>query len=167
MLLLNLTGQIVISVLANRRLKTYNVTMFRLKLEQKKILKTIGQDFGLKFIVVFGSYAVGTENEESDLDIAIYFKEEAKGDPKTFGRIIFGLQKVFRGKDVDLSFLNNANPLFRYEVAMSGKLLYGNEIAFLEFKAFAYRDFMDSRSLHDLESTLIEKRQKLLRKTYG
>ena len=39
--------------------------------EQKKIIRTITQKVQPKFVGIFGSYARGDENENSDLDILI------------------------------------------------------------------------------------------------
>jgi hypothetical protein len=48
----------------------------------------------------------------------------------------------------------DADPLFRWEIMDRATLLYGDLDEFLEYRAFAYRDFVDSADLRALERTL-------------
>jgi len=73
--------------------------------EQKQYLV---QNFGVEEIVLFGSYARGEENEESDIDILVQFKEGYK----TFDNYMdlkFYLEELF-GKTVDLVIKSTINP---------------------------------------------------------
>ena len=73
--------------------------------EQKQYLV---QNFGVEEIALFGSYARGEENEESDIDILIQFKEGYK----TFDNYMelkFYLEELF-GKTVDLVIKSAIKP---------------------------------------------------------
>jgi hypothetical protein len=73
--------------------------------EQKQYLV---QNFGVEEIALFGSYARGEENEESDIDILVQFKEGYK----TFDNYMdlkFYLEELF-GKTVDLVIKSAIKP---------------------------------------------------------
>ncbi|ANE40831.1 nucleotidyltransferase [Fervidobacterium ngatamarikiense] len=73
--------------------------------EQKQYLV---QNFGVEEIALFGPYARGEENEESDIDILIQFKEGYK----TFDNYMelkFYLEELF-GKTVDLVIKSAIKP---------------------------------------------------------
>ena len=64
---------------------------------------------------------------------------------------------------LDIVFLADADPLFRWEIMDQGVLLYGDIDDFLEYRAFAYRDFVDSADLRRLERALFEKKMAMIR----
>ncbi|MEK7161158.1 MAG: nucleotidyltransferase domain-containing protein [Patescibacteria group bacterium] len=133
----------------------------------KNKLAKVAKDFGLKFIILHGSFANGVPDKESDLDIAalahtpLDFKKELQ---------LYGtLNDVFHlppQTDLDFKTLNKVDPLFRYEVTRGGILLYGDPTEYEEYKAFAFRSYYDSRPLLDLEHHLIKKFQTHLNSLY-
>ena len=62
-------------------------------------------------------------------------------------------QKYFFAGDekIDLTDLNNANILLRYEITRNGVILFGNAQEYEEFKAFSFRDYIDAKSLLSLK----------------
>lgn len=126
---------------------------------------------GIKFIVLFGSRAAETARDDSDFDIAVYLK----GNRSVFGDLSSGEYSEMLDKfseffginpdKTDLTDLNSANILLRREITSSGKLLYGDKNEYEQYKAFAFRDYIDAKPLFDLESLLINKRQKFLQET--
>ena len=78
-------------------------------------------------------------------------------------RMLEGLEPAFPGRNLDPVRLADADPLFRWEIMEPGLLLYGDPLDFLEYRAFAYRDFVDSADLRALERTLFEKRMAYVR----
>jgi predicted nucleotidyltransferase len=130
-----------------------------LTFEQQKALAQIGRAHRLKFIILHGSYAKGIARREgSDLDIAILGKQKIP-----FAEVleIHGqLASIFGDnpeRELDLTTLHGVDPLFRHQVTKGGLLLYGDRSEYQEFKAFAYRDFMDSYDLRKLEETLTKR----------
>ena len=85
-------------------------------------------------------------------------------DFELYSRILDGLSTILEipYEKIDLSDLDNANILLRYEITLRGMLFYGNELDYLELKSFAFRDYIDAGKLNDLESLLIGKRQKMI-----
>jgi predicted nucleotidyltransferase len=118
---------------------------------------------GLRRVVLFGSRATGAPppDEESDLDLAI--SSDADRDHRWW-EVHKALADVFPGEDLDVVDLADADPLFRWEIMREGVLLWGDEMDFLEFRAFAYRDFIDSADLRELEGVLFRKKMDHLRR---
>ena len=139
----------------------------KLKLKTEEIVRK----HNIKFVVLFGSQAEllkSTVKKDSDFDIAVFLNS---GKPlfvdfKLYGELLDEFSKLFNVKDsikIDLTDLNRANILLRYEIINKGLLLYGDEDEYAQFKAFAFRDYIDAKPLFDLESFLIKKRQKLIK----
>jgi len=120
---------------------------------------------GIKFIILFGSQAVGDRHENSDFDVAVLTtREKNLSVLKNYSEILDFLSNILGIPDyrIDLTNLNKANPFLKYEVVSSGKLLYGDEDEYADYRAGAFKDYIDSQSLFHLEKYLIKKRQNLL-----
>lgn len=128
---------------------------------KKSQIEKLAKKHKIKFVVLFGSQAKGVTREDSDFDIAVYMDEFS--DLDKYNEVLFGLAKIFGVFEdkIDLTDLKNANPLLRYEITSRGNLLYGNELDYLNLKAFAFRDYINAKPLMDLEYFLIKKKQKL------
>lgn len=137
--------------------------MLNFNLKKSEIQK-LAEKHKIKFIVLFGSRAKGVSGKDSDFDIAVYM--DGFSDMDSYNAALFGLGEILDipAEKIDLTNFKNANPLLRYEITREGKLLFGNELNYLEFKAFAFRDYIAAKSLLDLEYFLIKKRHKLLEK---
>ena len=66
---------------------------------------------GLSLVVLFGSVAANAARPDSDLDIAVKFGEGDPGLPRIL-EVQAEISGLFRGREVDLSVLNRADPLF-------------------------------------------------------
>ncbi len=121
-------------------------------------LERVCQELGLQLVILYGSRSTGTPppGPESDVDLALVGRSD--GSLEWWGAASQALSDVFAGYEVDVVLLRQADPLFRYEILSGGTLLYGEPLDFLEYKAFAYRDFMDSADLRALEETLFHKK---------
>jgi predicted nucleotidyltransferase len=69
---------------------------------------------------IFGSFAEGRLNKESDVDIALLFRVEP--DISTLTDIMNGISDIVK-RDVDIVVLNNASPIIRMQVLRKGRLL--------------------------------------------
>ncbi|MBI3626491.1 nucleotidyltransferase domain-containing protein [Candidatus Uhrbacteria bacterium] len=134
----------------------------------KNKLDKAGRKHRLKFVILHGSVATGKNRQDSDLDIAVLGRQEVGLDKlmKMHGDFeeIFMKNQAGQFTDLDLKPLNRVDPFFRYEVIRDGQLLYGNATEFEEYKAYAFRDFMDSQDLRQLERRLIEKSRQHFKK---
>ena len=110
--------------------------------ELKKIQENLIQKFNLLAIILFGSYARNTQNEESDIDIAIISFNTEKS--KIF-KIKQELEELVL-KDIDLVNLEDKNMSdgFKYEILMNGKVLYCEDLYKFEmYKIDALREYLD------------------------
>jgi len=117
----------------------------------------------VRLLVAFGSRVTGTPPpaDHSDLDLAIL---PAHDRERSFFEYYTELSAIFRHESLDLSFLNKADPLFRYEIMKNAMLLFGDIDDFLEYRAFAYKDFIDSEDLRTLEERLFQKKMASIRR---
>ncbi len=121
---------------------------------QKLKIEKIAKKFKLKLIIVFGSFASGKNRTSSDLDVAVSgmigvsFSEQIN--------LINEFSRIFN-KNIDLSVLNNANPLLLFEVSKNSILLYGNREEFLKFKLYAFKSYGDYAPYFEMEKNLNKK----------
>jgi uncharacterized protein len=118
---------------------------------------------GVKLAVLFGSRAEGVRPPAADSDLDLAVLVARAHPPVTYGECYETLSPVFAGLNLDLVFLHAADPLLRYEIMSRGKMLFGDMDHFLEYRAFAYRDFVDSGDLRALEDALFRKKMAFLR----
>lgn len=139
-----------------------------IKLDREK-LNNFAEKTGIRFVFLFGSQAVENATKESDFDIAVSFKNGISifEDLNKYSEILENFAKIFFTGDnkIDLTDLNNANILLRYEVTRKGILLFGNIQDYEDFKAFSFRDYVDARPLFELEDAIIKKRQVLIKES--
>lgn len=131
--------------------------MIELTFNQKQKLQNLARSFGLVFVVAFGSQISGRTHQESDLDLAVLAKKEP--DYKAFKEIFSKLQDVFTGLNVDLRFLNSADPFFRLQVVKNGQLLYGNLSDFSAYRILTNRLYIDDGRKYFPYKELLIKRQ--------
>lgn len=139
-----------------------------ISLKEKNDLEKVAEKYGLKFIIVHGSYATGKIHKGSDLDIAVLGEKPLAF--KTLLELHGDLADIFGDgpeRELDFKALHNVDPLFRYLVTRDGILLYGDPTEYEEYKLYAYRDYMDSQDLRDLEYQMTIAKQQTLTKIYA
>ncbi|WP_205617063.1 type VII toxin-antitoxin system MntA family adenylyltransferase antitoxin [Pelomicrobium methylotrophicum] len=126
-------------------------------------LADVAQRYGLRLVVLYGSHAKHRAGPESDLDIAVLgCRAEEFLDCYT------DLAEAFQRYSMDLVRLEDADPLLRQEIMHQGILLRGDPDSFYEYRAYAYRDFVDSSDLFALEDLLYRKKMaRMKEKLYG
>ncbi len=77
-------------------------------------------------IWLFGSYADGSFTENSDIDIAVLFKE--KKSPLEVFKLKENLE-YFLKKDVDLIDIQNVNTVFQFKIVTTGKKIISSKAA--------------------------------------
>lgn len=108
---------------------------------KEKIVEIILNNIKCQGIVLFGSYARETQNEESDIDIAIKPKEQV--DKKKIYELSIKLEDELK-KDIDLINLDEIGDTFRYEILINGVTLYcEDETKFELYKLDMYREFLE------------------------
>ncbi len=135
-----------------------------LNFSQKRKLNELAEKYYLNLMILFGSQVRKQPHQlhqESDFDVAYLSKKDLSG--KEIIAFDCDLIDVFNSDRVDLTDLRNANPFLRQEIAKNSQLLFGEEIDYLNFKAFAFKDYINHKSLFDLGSILIRRKHELLR----
>ena len=103
-------------------------------------------------IILFGSFARGTQNNESDIDLA--FKSNTKICQKDIFYLKQELEDIAK-RDIDLIDLSNIGDGFRYEILINGKTLYCKDtLKFELYKLDMYRDYLD---LNESRMPIIER----------
>lgn len=130
-----------------------------MKIDEKK-LGEIAKKFKIKYIVLFGSYTKNYVWKESDVDIAVKIEKlpsafEEKLRLKV--NIEKGIEKLVK-KDVEVVFINELNPGFKFEIISEGKLLFvENKEEWIEDKARIIASY------HDYKEFIREFEEKLMR----
>lgn len=115
--------------------------MITLSEKQRIELTQIANARHLNFIVAYGSRVSGHAREDSDLDVAVLARHEP--DYELFKNLFSDISDVFTGTNVDLRFLNGADPLFSMQVVRDGTLLSGDQEQYDDFRALANRRYID------------------------
>lgn len=79
------------------------------------------------FIIVFGSFAKGTQRNDSDLDLAFY--PEDRTNPPTSYQLFMIAQELAEKikREVDLVNLQTASTVFGAQIFHTGEVLYMND----------------------------------------
>jgi len=122
-----------------------------MKLFKEKI-KKIAKKHRLSLVLMFGSYARNKTHPNSDLDIAVMPKKEIE-----YSSLLFDLQKTFPEKEVDIVFLNRADPLLLKKILENYKILYGTKQKLALLKIYAFKKYCDYKKYFDLEKKFVHK----------
>ena len=128
-------------------------------------LARVAARYHLDLIVLFGSQATGHARADSDLDVAVRgYKPgwigarrvpEWEWKTEVMGAVA---SAVDGGHEVDISFLNRATPLFLFEVARHGQVLYEKKPGdFTAFCSYAARRYYDDEKFFRLTRQYLEK----------
>jgi predicted nucleotidyltransferase len=121
----------------------------------ESIIKVLENERDILFAYLFGSYAKGTQNEKSDIDIAVYLIDEKilEKYPLYTSRLAIRIENILDKKKVDVRILNGSTLRFRNQVLMHGKLLHSkDEKKRIEFETLSlakYYDFKHHIDMYD------------------
>jgi predicted nucleotidyltransferase len=100
--------------------------------------------------VLFGFVAANTVCPDSDIDIAVKFGDGDPGLPRIL-EVQEEISGLFRGRKVDLSVLNRADPLFLKKIAEQCQFLSAEPGEAAAFLLMAFRRYQDHRKYLDME----------------
>lgn len=106
----------------------------------KRAVSDVARRHGLSLVAAFGSIVAGTAGQESDVDIAVKFRNGDAGLRRIL-EVQRDLSELFGDRKVDLSVINRADPLFMKKIAERCLFLYeetgeGNAFLLLAFKRY-------------------------------
>lgn len=111
------------------------------------IIKVLEKESEVLIAYLFGSYAKGTQDEKSDIDIAVYLKDESilERDPLYPSRLAIKIEKALdKKKAVDVRILNGSTLRFRSQVLRFGNLLHSkDEKKRIEFETSSLSQYYD------------------------
>lgn len=88
---------------------------------QHQLIQIINQKLDTDFIILFGSFAKGTEREDSDIDLA-YFSKKQLSSYERF--ILSGQLAVISGCEVDLIDIKRIDTVFNMQIFAYGMPIY-------------------------------------------
>jgi len=130
-------------------LKTMSTDAEHSAAEQNRTLEAIARRYHLSLILLFGSHATGRTTSESDVDIAVQTEcPEMIADLDDQLNMAAELSSCLGNGEIDLVFLNEADPLLKSEVGRDAKVLFEKEDAFGDFAVRTMKEFDDARYFH-------------------
>ena len=87
----------------------------------KKLKEFLEKDPNIVFAIVFGSAVRGKLRKDSDIDVAIYVKNEL--EPLKYLELMSKLSDLVK-REVHLVILNSASPLLRHQVMKEREILF-------------------------------------------
>lgn len=98
--------------------------------------------YKIKLAYIFGSYAKGTNNDNSDIDIAILLEDGYSPLDKV--GLLGELSDALRADNIDLVILNSANSVLKHQVIKYGKIVYNeSEELRILFEVRVLKEYMD------------------------
>lgn len=119
----------------------------------KEIFKTTCQRYNLSLVILHGSYVKGIVTVESDIDVGFL------GEPDIIKEKYLDILKDFSeffGDKFDPVFLNGAEAMITYHVALTGIPIYEKTAGMFNiFKLTAISRYMDTKKFRILEKQYI------------
>jgi predicted nucleotidyltransferase len=129
--------------------------------KQDKQLRKLAKQLKLKLVVLYGSKISGTSRSDSDFDVAVLSAK--KPDYRLFNQLF--ADRIFKGENVDIRFLNQADPLYAMEVVKDGILLFGDQDEFDDLKVLVNKKYIDDgRKYFPFRDQLLKEQQNYLSK---
>lgn len=127
-------------------------------MEDEKIFEFINKidsQYKIKFAYLFGSLARGEANNNSDIDIAIYFETEYSDLEDAYSRgAIIESGRAFFNKPVDIVSLNKVQLLLKYEIIKNSIILKDSDERG-SFESLALREYFDYKYYSDVYNEIM------------
>lgn len=130
--------------------------MLKLTRKQQAKINKIGNKYGLKIAVVFGSFVRGKMHQRSDIDIAVSKKNSQSLDLTAYSNISHDFSKIFENKEIDISQIDYASPLLLNQINKTGEKLYGHKKDFDKFKLYSFHRYNDYKPYLKLEEKFVD-----------
>lgn len=109
----------------------------------RAIAKVLEQEQNILIAYLFGSHARGRGNRHSDVDVAVYLRR-VPSKLLDYQLNLAGEFSKALGNEVDLSILNVASPLLKYQVIKKGKVVHcRDERERVSFESRALDEYLD------------------------
>jgi predicted nucleotidyltransferase len=118
-------------------------------------LAPLAKRHGITMILRFGSSVTGKLHEHSDVDLAVLV-ERMPGSLESYAELLRDLQRLYPNREVDVAFINRADPLFLKKITDACHLVYGSIRDLQRLKIYAFKRYHDHRKYLDLERKYVE-----------
>lgn len=116
-------------------------------MDKEKLKSELEKNRDISAAILYGSFAKGFANDQSDIDVAILFKKVP--DPIALFSIKQELSDAMKS-DVDVISLNSASPIICMQAIKSGIPLFINDKrAYDEFEMRLITDYADLKKLRE------------------
>ncbi len=119
------------------------------------------EELNIGIVYLFGSFILGIEREDSDIDIGIVFLDNRMLEKslEVYTTLYEIFSQVFPTKELDIVFLDKAPLTLRFEVVNSGKILYTISEEFcLNYKERVVKEYIDFKPLlEEQDRSLLER----------
>ncbi len=153
-LYLKIFNQNVGELIYEAKLNDVNLIMLMI-MERKEVIvrlrRALENHKSVVFAYLYGSFAREQEHPFSDIDVAVFLRENTL---EAYMDLLSKLPEL--GRDIDLRVLNNAPPLFGYKVIKEGKVLVNKKPELLQ--KFIYEILVEALEIKDEIANLRRKR---------
>lgn len=125
---------------------------------KRKVADTLEEEKDIAAAYLFGSFAKGLQQSESDVDIAVLYEEEVED---IFSRTTELQEKISRelDREVDLRALNDQDTRFTYNVLREGEtILSNNDRLRTDFEREKMRKYLDMKPFYQEYDSYVKKR---------
>jgi predicted nucleotidyltransferase len=120
-------------------------------------LSGVCQRHGVVLLLQFGSTVSGPVRPDSDVDLAVLLSDPELSFER-FGELQHDVQQLFENREIDLSIINRADPLFLKKILERCQLLYGSARRLQELRIYAFKRYQDHRRYLAMERRYVERR---------
>jgi predicted nucleotidyltransferase len=129
----------------------------------KAELQKLCNEFDIELLVAFGSVSRGDEHDKSDIDLA--YAREARLGLQLQSELSQRIRETtdLPGREIDLIWLTEADPLHLRKISEDAALLVGSERRFQQFKHRAFHKYSDFKPYLDREKETTARRLEALK----
>ncbi|MCS7202791.1 MAG: nucleotidyltransferase domain-containing protein [Dictyoglomus sp.] len=119
------------------------------------------KELKIGIIYIFGSSVLGTEREDSDIDIGVVFLDPniLENSLEIYNQLYEILSPLFPEKELDIVFLDKAPLTLKFEVVSTGRILYTfSEDFSANYKEKIVKEYIDFKPLlEEQDKALLER----------
>lgn len=122
--------------------------------EAREALRQVARRHGVRLLVAFGSRVSGRAHAGSDLDLAVLQDRPQVQDEL---QLIVDLQAALPASDVDVVWLDRADPLIAWHALQRPYLLVGDPSELALHQLYAWRRFVEYTPFFELEARAVRR----------